>query len=206
MAIDDPTPLPTADPEVLARFLSKVDRTGECWIWTAGMFRDGYGCFSSSRIARRAHRVAWTLFRGPIPDEVLVLHNCPAGDNPRCVNPAHLWLGTQADNMADMRKKGRAATGDKHGSRLHPERLLRGDKHPMRLRPWLAASGDRNGARLHPETLTRGSAVNTARLTEEQVREIRRAAGSLRKIAALFGVDYRTVSDVRRGKTWAHVQ
>lgn len=59
-----------------------------------------------------AHRVAWRLFRGPIPEGLLVLHHC---DNPKCCNPIHLFLGTQADNMADKCAKGRQAKGSKHG-------------------------------------------------------------------------------------------
>ena len=86
------------------RFWSKVDRSGECWLWTAAKVQ-GYGSFDG----RRAHRVAWELAYGPIPKGVgyhgtCVLHRC---DTPACVNPAHLRLGTQADNMADRDAKGR---------------------------------------------------------------------------------------------------
>lgn len=55
----------------------------------------------------RAHVLAWTLAHGPVPSGLKVCHNCPAGDNPRCVNPAHLWLGTQAENIYDSIRKGR---------------------------------------------------------------------------------------------------
>lgn len=83
-----------------------------------------------------AARVAWTIGRGPIPKGIHVLHHC---DNPRCVNyEKHLFLGTHADNMADMNAKNR------NGARLHPERIQRGDAHYSRRRPELVARGDRH--------------------------------------------------------------
>jgi hypothetical protein len=77
----------------------------------------GYGIIrhgSASNVQRiRAHRYTYELAHGPIPDGLSVLHNCPGGDCRRCVNPRHLWVGTQADNMQDMWAKGRGAHGQK---------------------------------------------------------------------------------------------
>jgi hypothetical protein len=77
-----------------------------CWLWTASVNHKGYGEIGvrASRIDV-AHRVSWRLHRGPIPDGLLVLHKC---DVRCCVNPDHLFLGTNDDNMEDMRRKGRA--------------------------------------------------------------------------------------------------
>lgn len=90
------------------KFWSKVDRSGECWVWTGGRNSDGYGnCHMpiDGRLkSQKAHRAAWRLTRGDIPQGMSVLHRC---DNPPCVNPDHLFLGTQADNMRDCREKGR---------------------------------------------------------------------------------------------------
>jgi len=87
------------------RFWAKVDRTDDCWLWTACRTTHGYGQFRPERSrGAQAHRVAWELTNGPIPAGMLVLHRC---DNPPCVNPAHLFLGTQSDNMRDMYAKGR---------------------------------------------------------------------------------------------------
>lgn len=77
-----------------------------CWLWTAGGVKFGYGMFNvTHEKAVPAHRVAWEIYRGPIPEGAFILHKC---DTPACVNPNHLRLGTQGDNMRDMVRKGRA--------------------------------------------------------------------------------------------------
>lgn len=109
------TPRPLAD-----RFWPKVQKAGadECWLWTASVGSHGYGQLSMpGRGPEPAHRIAWTLTNGDIPPGMWVLHRC---DIQRCCNPAHLFLGTDADNVADMHQKKRGRM---------PERQV-GDRHP----------------------------------------------------------------------------
>lgn len=86
--------MPVAD-----RFWSKVTKTDGCWVWAASRGRQGYGHFDLDGKIEKAHRVAYQLVLGPIPDGAFILHSC---DNPPCVNPAHLRVGTHVDNMRDM--------------------------------------------------------------------------------------------------------
>ncbi len=92
------------------RFISKVTKTDSCWLWTAAKDR-GYGVFGRGphgSVPIKAHVASWLMHFGEIPKETpCVLHNCPGGDNPSCVRPQHLWLGTHADNARDTNSKGR---------------------------------------------------------------------------------------------------
>ncbi len=162
------------------RFWAKVDRSGTCWIWTGarGRIREGYGSYGVLVVQGRpirAHRFSWELHNGPIEGGLLVCHDCPGGDNPLCVNPAHLFLGTSGDNTRDAAKKGRMAAGDRNGSRLHPEKRQRGDGHPM------------------------------AKLTSEQVESVRASTETNVAIAKRLGVTDRLISAIRAGKVWKHL-
>ena len=99
-----------------ARFLAKVDILGddECWEWKASRTFDGYGNYRLNGGMRKAHRVAYAFYNGAeIPAGLCVLHRC---DNPACVNPSHLWLGTRTDNNADMKAKGRGVQNGVKGT------------------------------------------------------------------------------------------
>ena len=78
-----------------------------CWLWDRAKITSGYGTIVLDGKQIYAHRLSWILHRGPIPDGAFVCHNCPGGDNPSCVNPDHLWIGTAKLNSRDALKKGR---------------------------------------------------------------------------------------------------
>lgn len=95
------------------RFEAKyAERGNGCWEWTAACFHNGYGKFRDGTKIRSAHRVAYEIYCGSIGSST-VCHRC---DNPLCVNPNHLFLGTQKDNVSDMISKGRQAVGERFSS------------------------------------------------------------------------------------------
>ena len=92
----------------IKRFWSKVDKSGECWLWTASRKPNGYGQFTKKPLVFYAHRVAYEATYGPIPDGLNVCHRC---DNPPCVRPDHLFIGTPLQNAQDKVAKGRGGNG-----------------------------------------------------------------------------------------------
>lgn len=85
-------------------FWAKVDKSGQCWIWTGAKTR-GYGQCTVDKRHGYAHRFSWEMENGPVPPGLVVCHKC---DNPACVRPSHLFVGTQRDNVMDCLAKGRA--------------------------------------------------------------------------------------------------
>lgn len=98
-----------------SKFWKKVHKTDSCWLWIGSKTKFGYGIIGVGENYNYAnlgaHVASWVLHNGVVPNGFCVLHNCPGGDNPACVNPAHLWLGTKKQNTHDMMKKGRMVIG-----------------------------------------------------------------------------------------------
>jgi hypothetical protein len=159
---------------------------GCCWKWQGKVARD-YGSYatkkSKERFYWRTHRFMWVLVVGEVPPGLFVLHRC---DEPLCVNPAHLWLGTPGDNSRDMRQKLRSATGDRNGMRRHPERFRRWG-HGLE-RP----TGERNPR---------------AKLTETDVRTIRALKGTrlMTDIAQQFDISLSQLNRIMTRRAWKHL-
>lgn len=171
-------------------FWAKVNKNGPngCWIWmgTLATHTGGYGIFDRRRegvrLARRAHRVAYELLVGPVPEDRMLRHTC---DNPPCVNPAHLEPGTAKDNSQDMVTRGR------HWTHQRPELIPRGEQH------WTQKRGT--------SSLLRGEDHPGSKLATEQVREIRKkyAEGSTQaSLARDFGVSKGLIWQIVKGNYW----
>lgn len=180
-------------------FWSKVNKLGPvpeltpqlgcCWLWLGRPTPRGYGHQRWDGKMMRAHRVAWLISIGPIPTGLFVLHHC---DNPPCVNPAHLWLGTHDDNMRDRQEKGRTHVGPYADT----SNWKRGDAHYSRTNPELLARGDR-----HPNVLISNAEVIS-------MVEMKRDGKSVREIAEHFGYSTNTTWAAirRRGPRLVNVQ
>jgi hypothetical protein len=190
-------------------FWSRVDKNGpvpphrpelgRCWLWIGTVLPppSGYGRLIHQRVSYRVHRLSYEWAYGPLAPGLLACHKC---DVRHCIRPSHLFAGTTSDNVKDMWAKGRGVqvsrfpTGDAHHFRRNPESIPRGDRH---------------GSKTKPERIPRGTAIHTAKLNDDQVREIRRmyTAGEANQkaLALRFGIAQKNISALIRRETWKHV-
>lgn len=168
---------PQYTPRDYARFWDRVAITNGCWVWLGARDRAAYGHFRLGKRIVYAHRAAWMLLVGPIPDGSQVLHSCPGGGTPWCVRPGHLYLGNDADNTRDKVENGR----------LNP---------PL---------GEANGMSILSEAIVREIKRLWETYPDRGYRLPSKESGARADIARRLGIDHRTVANVIHGRTWKHV-
>lgn len=159
------------------KFWNKVSVAGpsDCWLWKGVIDAFGYGCIKRNGIQTRTHRHAWQLTNGAIPPGMQINHTC---DIPDCVNPNHLKIGTQQENIRDKIARNRQAKGLANGTHTHPE------KRPM------------------------GEKIGNSKLKESEVKLIKKSllsGATLSWLAEQFNVTKQSISGIKRQKTWRHV-
>jgi hypothetical protein len=184
----------------LERFEDKfVKSESGCWEWIGGKYVGGYGVFYFRGKKRGAHRVSYILYVGEILNGLSVCHKC---DNPSCVNPNHLFLGTQLDNVRDMFSKGRGILPDCNGRILSQETKDKISKSHLGKRH---SEEHKDKIAIH----SRGENNKNAILIERDVAEIRQLHsmyGIPRKaIASEYGISVVTANKIISNKTWKHI-
>ena len=160
----------------LARFEALVspEPMSGCWLWTGSLYPSGYGRRRIGTVTRVASREAWRLYRGPIPSGLCVCHRC---DNPPCVNPDHLFLGTIKDNAYDMIAKGRHSHGASHVASMRPPR----------------------GMQHNRAKVTDDQVIAIRRAYKE-------GGETHRSLALRFGINHSSIGCILRGTRWRHVK
>lgn len=161
------------------RFWSKVDKKEEgnlCWVWRGSKSKEGYGVFYLDKKIWVATRALYVLNYGIDPGDLYVCHKC---DNPSCCNPGHLFLGTNSENLIDMRSKDRQAKGETHGTKTKVGKYKN------------------------------GSCSGRAKLCPEQVIEIRRLHKeehiSYRGLSEMYSMNKSSLHQLIKKITWAHI-
>lgn len=211
------------------RFQLQHKKVGDCWEWIGAVEKDGYGVFHAvidGILYKRAHRFSWAFHsKSHVPKGMLVCHSC---DNPRCVNPAHLWLGTYADNHEDMTRKGRRRIEAK-GELAHKAKLTEDQVKLILIdgRPYAQIAADYGVAGTtitsiknreswthievdhiakNPRGSGSGRRGKSDRITAEIVKEIRSSSESGKALATKYAVSPQLICAIRKRRAWTHIQ
>jgi hypothetical protein len=208
------------------RFWIQVEKTETCWLWKGGLDKDGYPLFKASIDGvthTRGHRYSYHLHKGRIPFSLSVCHSC---DTPACIRPDHFFLGTNRQNHADKMAKGRQrgpGQGEKHFAAKLTERQAKAILLDARPHSWIANEygvttgtvsdikcrrswghlGDAPGVKAPRVSPRKGI---SDKITPDIVRRIRTATERGTALAAELGVTKATITDIRKRRSWAHVE
>lgn len=171
------------------KLLDSIKIENDCWVWTGYVFKDKYPKVKFKNKMQSSHRASYEVFKGKIINNLCVLHNCPSGDNPKCINPEHLWLGTHKDNTIDASKKGKMKGMQKWTPEMH-QRMK--EKNPNRKRPIL-----------------KGEKSPRSKLKDSDIYEIRdflKKGFTHKEIGLKYGVSKHTIGNISLNRRWSHLK
>ena len=158
------------------RFLEKINKTNNCWNWIGTKLKSGYGVFWLNGKSVKAHRLSMTIKFGKIPKGMCVCNHC---DNPSCVNPKHLFIGTHKDNMRDGVLKGRFRSGKNHPVHYCSQNVHKGEDNP--------------------KSKLKTSDIVYIRFLYDFHKY------NQKELSKIFGVNNRSISNIVNRKSWKHV-
>lgn len=168
---------------VKCRLISNIKINDKCWEWQGNLGKNGYGKIRNNLEHWSTHRLSYFIFKGEIPDDILVCHTC---DNKKCINPDHLYLGTHKDNAQDALKKGllKSTSGSKWSEST---------REKMKSRP----GPDKKGDKHHLRKLTSKNIYEIRTMLDEGIKQA--------EIAKIYDVNPSCISNVKRKKSWCHI-
>jgi hypothetical protein len=165
------------------RLLNGIKKNGDCWDWKRKISKTGYGQITINSKYCSVHRESYKFFKGEIPLGNQVCHSC---DNKKCINPEHLWVGTQKENIQDAKNKNRLA--DQRGRKHSKETLEK-----LKLRP----HSDRRGEKHHLRKLNEKDIF--------KIRDLLKNGYTQKQIGEMYEVNQSTICQIKNGKRWSHI-